>query len=539
MATLELAIDATKAQQGAQVAQQAFTQVQKAAEGAARSIQVSNQAVSSAFQATGGTVQVAGGITATAKALSDLNIAAASSNAARLLLEIGKTAQDFKEVAAGVQQVTTSYDIYGTKITTVTQATSRFGAVFATLNGIIKANPLLAAATAISAIGTALSLFSSKTDEATESYKKFGDALRELRIDAETAAYLGIAGAGAGSQAQRLIEASRTARQTGQGINIREFQGTELDRRAAEIAQRQLAGTYQGGLLAEFQATGGTTRFGGARGERQIFTPGLPDIQLTQQQTQELLRELYRETSKQLDAEKASAAAADDAAKARRQIADQLEQQVVQFGGERPQPGILGGIEPRAYEAPYYLQRPTVAPGTYQFGAGAPVQTQMPQVGFPTGGYATAGYQYSGGRLRPEYQVEPGQAPPLLARPDRITMTDTRAPTMAMQGFENAVFMAVEIAKYKKQEEEAARRVAENFQRAADYAGQVGGSLGSAFADVLMKTTTLRQAFASIVASFARQGLADIGASIFRGAVSGLTPTQAGANVGINNQAAS
>jgi len=147
MATLELAIDATKAQQGAQVAQQAFTQVQKAAEGAARSIQVSNQAVSSAFQATGGTVQVAGGITATAKALADLNIAAASSNAARLLLEIGKTAQDFKEVAAGVQQVTTSYDIYGTKITTVTQATSRFGAVFATLNGIIKANPLLAAAT--------------------------------------------------------------------------------------------------------------------------------------------------------------------------------------------------------------------------------------------------------------------------------------------------------------------------------------------------------------------------------------------------------
>ena len=182
MATLELAIDATKAQQGAQVAQQAFTQVQKAAEGAARSIQVSNQAVSSAFQATGGTVQVAGGITATAKALADLNIAAASSNAARLLLEIGKTAQDFKEVAAGVQQVTTSYDIYGTKITTVTQATSRFGAVFATLNGIIKANPLLAAATAISAIGTALSLFSSKTEQATDAYRGFTEELAKASL---------------------------------------------------------------------------------------------------------------------------------------------------------------------------------------------------------------------------------------------------------------------------------------------------------------------------------------------------------------------
>jgi hypothetical protein len=208
MATLELAIDATKAQQGAQVAQQAFTQVQKAAEGAARSIQVSNQAVSSAFQATGGTVQVAGGITATAKALADLNIAAASSNAARLLLEIGKTAQDFKEVAAGVQQVTTSYDIYGTKITTVTQATSRFGAVFATLNGIIKANPLLAAATAISAIGTALSLFSSKTEQATDAYRGFTEELAKTRISDQAAAILGIQGPGAGRRAGALQQAA-------------------------------------------------------------------------------------------------------------------------------------------------------------------------------------------------------------------------------------------------------------------------------------------------------------------------------------------
>jgi hypothetical protein len=43
----------------------------------------------------------------------------------------------------------------------------------------------------------------------------------------------------------------------------------------------------------------------------------------------------------------------------------------------------------------------------------------------------------------------------------------------------------------------------------------------------------LRQAFAGIVASIARQGLADIGASIFRGAVNGLTPTQSGSNAGL------
>lgn len=514
MATLELAIDATKAQQGAQVAEQAMTRVTKAAEGTGKAVQDAGAKMSAAFQATGGSIQIAGGLAQTAKAFGELNVQAGLFNSSRLLLEIGKTAQDFRELSAGVTGVSGAFGV---------------------LTTIIKANPLLAAATAIGTIASAIGLFASETDKATESYRKFGDSLRELRIDAQTAAYLGIAGPGAGAQAQRLIEASRTAQQGGQGINIREFQGTELDRRAAEIAQRQLAGTYQGGLLAEFQATGGTTRFGGARGERQIFTPGLPDIQLTQQQTQELLRELFQETQKQLDAEKASAAAADQAAKARQQIAEKLQEQAespyIQFGAGPALPGALGGFETRGYQPPYFIQRPTVAPGTYEFGAGPAVQTEMPQVGFPTGGYATAGYQYSGGRLRPEYQVEPGQAPPLLARPDRITMTDTGGTaTMASQAFENAVVTAAAIANYKKQEEEAARRVAENFQRAADYAGQVGGSLGSAFADVLMKTTTLRQAFASIVASFARQGLSDIGTAIFRGAVAGLTPQQSANN---------
>lgn len=528
MATLELAIDATKAQQGAQVAQQAFTQVQKAAEGAARSVQVSSQAVSAAFQATGGTVQVAGGITATAKALGDLNAAAAASNAARLLLEIGKTAQDFKEVAAGVQSVSTSFDVYGNKITTVTQATSRFGTVFATLNGIIKANPLLAAATAISAIGTALTLFTSESKQAADAYRGFTEELAKTRISDEAAAILGIRGPGAQGRAGAL---QRAAEFTAAGGVVTTGQLPGYEREVAQFLVNQ-GDVRQQFRARQFLETGGTTRMGPGQFSREQFVPGLPgDIALTRQQTEALLKELYATNQKQLDADKASAAAADDAAKARRQIADQLQAQLVQFGAEPAQPGALGGFETRGYQPPYFIQRPTVAPGTYEFGAGPAVQTQMPQVGFPTGGYATAGYQYSNGRLRPEYQVEPGQAPPLVARPDRITMTDTGGTaTMASQAFENAVVTAAAIANYKKQEEEAARRVAENFQRAADYAGQVGGSLGSAFADVLMKTTTLRQAFASIVASFARQGLSDIGAAIFRGAVNGLTPQQSANN---------
>lgn len=483
MATLELAIDATKAQQGAQVAQQAFTQVQKAAEGAARSVQVSSQAVSAAFQATGGTVQVAGGITATAKALTDLNAAAASSNAARLLLEIGKTAQDFKEVAAGVKNVSTTFDVYGNKVTTVTQATGRFGTVFATLNGIIKANPLLAAVTAISAIGTALTLFTSETKKATDAYEEFGAALQKQRISAQAAQYLGIAGPGPqGTLTALQGVAERQVLPGAAPMNLQQFGQLGYGATAARYLAQQ--GTPEQQRMAlEYMRTGGyqsPTYAYGAMGTRtQVgtqFQQGLPQIQLDAAQTQAILRGIYQSIQQE-----APAAAA--------------------------------------------------ATNVYQFGA-AETPQQFPTIGLPGGALATAGYQYDGGRLRPQYQVEPGQAPPLVARPDRVTMTGTGGTAfMASQALENAVVTAAAIAQYKKQEEEAARRIAENFQRAADYAGQVGGSLGSAFADVLMKTTTLRQAFASIVSSFARQGLADIGASIFRGAVSGLTPTQATNNL--------
>jgi hypothetical protein len=98
---------------------------------------------------------------------------------------------------------------------------------------------------------------------------------------------------------------------------------------------------------------------------------------------------------------------------------------------------------------------------------------------------------------------------------------------------EQAVQMASIVALNEKRKLEASQRITENMERAANYAGNIGSTVGAAFADVLMKTTTLRQAFAGIVASIARQGLADIGASIFRGAVSGLTPTQSGANAGV------
>lgn len=504
MATLELAIDATKAQQGAQVAQQAFVQVQKGAEGAAQAAAKTGQAVAdsgakmnAAFQATGGSIQIAGGIAQTAKAFGELNIQAGLFNSSRLLLEIGKTSLEFRQLASSAKES---------------------GSAFARLGAFIRQNPLLTSAAALSAAATAIGFLSDKTDKAASStekaidrFQKLRQEIEQLKVDAATAEFLGMQGPRSQQQLTTAVAIGREIRQTGVGLNLQDVSQTPLAEPLKPIVARVVG---QSGV----EALEGKYGYG-----------------MSMAQSQRVLSELVKELERQVKAEKENTGAAEEATKARQEITEQLRMQLVQFGAE-PLPGALGGFETRGYQPPYFIQRPTVAPGTYEFGAG-PVPQQFPQVGFPTGGYATAGYQYSNGRLRPEYQVEPGQAPPLLARPDRITMTDTGGTaTMASQAFENAVVTAAAIANYKKQEEEAARRVAENFQRAADYAGQVGGSLGSAFADVLMKTTTLRQAFASIVASFARQGLADIGSAIFRGAVSGLTPNQAGANVGINQQ---
>ena len=96
MATLELTIDATGMERGAQQAQQAIDKVTKTA-------QQSQQTLNKAFQTSGGAIQVAGGIAQTAKAFADLNVSAAAFGASRTLLEIGRTVQDFRElnVAAG------------------------------------------------------------------------------------------------------------------------------------------------------------------------------------------------------------------------------------------------------------------------------------------------------------------------------------------------------------------------------------------------------------------------------------------------------
>jgi hypothetical protein len=417
---LELGLDARPMEQGAAQAKRAIDSVSDSA-------LKSQAAISKAFQTTGGAVQVAGGIAQTAKAFSELNVAAGAFGASRALLEIGKTAQDFRELSARTQEVTRSYQVLeavgdglGTRVLrTVNDTTQVTISRWATLGTILRAHPLMTLVTVLSTIGGLMSVFSSNTKEAANSFDQLAAAMQKAKLDASTRAYLGLPQE-AGGQQQALFQAIHDVQRTGQGMNLQQFGPGGLGGGADVARYLATRGTEaQQAAAREYMRTGGqnVTRYyaAGMQGTQVTqFERGLPNLQLSQEQTQEVLRARYR------------------------------------------------SLQPQE------------------------VSSQM--------GVGTTGIS---------------------------------------EAMQRAVQSAAIIATYKQREADNARVVAENMERAANYAGNIGSTVGAAFADVLMKTTTLRQAFAGIVASIARQGLADIGASIFRGAVSGLTPTQSGANAGV------
>lgn len=530
MATLELEVDARGLQRGAQEATQALDGVAKAADRTSSTFSKTGASMRAAFQATGGSIQVAGGIAQTAKAFGELNTAAAAFGSSRALLEIGKTAQDFRElresmqpVSKVIETVTFNYATMQNEIVRTTVAIGKNASIWSTLGTIIKANPLLTIATVLGSIGSLMSIFSDNTKKATDNFQELADAMQKARLDAATRAALGMP---TDTRGQADVVAQAMSRSlAGQQFNLQQFgapsaggigYGAQAARYLAQQGTPQQQAAAQeylrtGGYQAPVYTEGG--QFVGRQQRGFEFIQGLPDIQLSPQQTQEILRSIYQqivETSQQVAANTSQ---------------------------------------------------------IYQFGAGGEVQRELPGVmGLPAGGrpVATAGYQtnLATGQLLPQYQVTPGEAPYYVGRPAVVTpaqpapLPPAVAPGQAPYYLggaqatgvyefgaagpeggalqESALQVQRDQAEADRKSVEASREVAENMQRAADFAGSIGAQLGSSFADVLLKTTTLRQAFASIVASFARQGLADVGAQIFRGAVGGLTPRQTGQNVGVS-----
>ncbi len=151
MPTLELLIDASPLQRGAQQAESALRNVTTQAERTATTVRSVGPSLSGAFQVGGGSVQIAQGIAQTATAFGQLNTQAAAFSAARTALELGNTIRDFQQFRGAVGGVST---------------------VFGTLGAVIRANPIGAIATAIGLAATAMGLFGSSTRDATDEVKR-------------------------------------------------------------------------------------------------------------------------------------------------------------------------------------------------------------------------------------------------------------------------------------------------------------------------------------------------------------------------------
>lgn len=408
MATLELVVDATRFVSGSQQAEAALGRVKTSAEATGKAVADSGARMSAAFQASGGTIQVAGGIAQTAKAFADLNVQAGLFNTSRLLLEVGKTAQDFRELRGQVGGV---------------------GTVLQTLGAIIRANPILTLATAVGAIAGAMSLFGSETKKAADAYDQLGNSFRKAQLDARTAAYLGVQYKPDLAQQQRdVFSMVQQAQTSGQGLTLQQLQEFGLGTQATRfLAQR---GEGRGRDLAqEYMRTGGITterrNIGQLGGVSTEFQRGMPQYQLTPAETQAFMRNVYGDVSQRMQA-----------------------------GAAPAQPFSTG----------------------QSYGIGTALDQSM-----------------------------------------QVAM-------IAKRGLE-----------IEREKAELAERQAKSLRQASDYAANIGSTVGAAFADVLLKTTSVRQAFQQIVASIARQGLSDVGASIFRGvvgAVAGGTPTQVKSNTG-------
>ena len=162
MLELAIGIDASRATSGAREATTALDSVYGSAARVIPAVQGMQRSLSAAFQATGGTTQIAAGITQTAQAFGQASIAAGAFGASRVLLEIGKTTQDFREFG---------------------RAVGASGGFMSTLGAIMRAHPLLTIAGVIASAASVMSLFGSNTRKTAADFDALAESVQKARLE--------------------------------------------------------------------------------------------------------------------------------------------------------------------------------------------------------------------------------------------------------------------------------------------------------------------------------------------------------------------
>lgn len=187
--TLGLGLDTSQFASGAKRAADALDPVQSKLTTVSQSSLRFEGSLREVNKAASGTAQVTQGVGNLAKALNEGATSAAAFAAVGLGIEVSKTVDDFKDLTDAVsisgdamKKTVIEYDALGIATTRVVQVqTAASVGIFQRLWIVLKANPLIAVAGALAAVGVAMSLFSTKTVEATDKFKEFLEETGKLR----------------------------------------------------------------------------------------------------------------------------------------------------------------------------------------------------------------------------------------------------------------------------------------------------------------------------------------------------------------------
>lgn len=178
MVSLELLIDATGMQRGADQAKAALGSLQTQAKATEAAVSgVAGRGGSNPFGAfnssglVGNFIQVGSGISQAAKAFGDLNVASGLFNSARLV-------SDLSQLSGSMQ---------------VFRAATAAGATSFTALGIaMKANPVLAIVSVLSTAAAAMSLFGNNTEKAVDALGKLRETNLRLDVESQVAGTFGL-----------------------------------------------------------------------------------------------------------------------------------------------------------------------------------------------------------------------------------------------------------------------------------------------------------------------------------------------------------
>jgi len=270
MPVLELVMDSTGLERGRQQAEAALKGVQTQATATQSSLTTVGGGLRNTFQAVQGVSQVGQGINSTATAFASLNLSMGAFAASRTLLEIGKTAQDFQQMAGVTKVVTT--DIYG-----MTTATTKAASGWSLLGAAVRTHPLLAIATVLGTVASLMALFGSNTKEAATEFDKLSESMSKIRIDEKTQRFLGLPSApSTGSEAKLVYDALTLLLKTGPGTTTQPT--TYSLAQAQDIFGKQSRGGFATELQQYVPNLGqGVRESGGSLGDVQIPYSALTD----------------------------------------------------------------------------------------------------------------------------------------------------------------------------------------------------------------------------------------------------------------------